>query len=114
MSYSKLCNKIKHRKYWDKILFSPVPRAEILHEGYRINITQEKEEDIKKAKEILNNAKIIFNDRKATSFSEFVQPGDRTLRVTHPASVAALRQMWAEEFRKSRLAQSLREKEGGK
>ena len=110
MVYSELCHKIKQRMFWDKILFSPAPSSNIIREGYRINISLEKEEEIRMAKEILQKANVtVFEDKVATSFSDSVEPGDRTIRVTHQLSVINLRKMWAKEFEKSRQAQALRE-----
>ena len=111
MSYSKVCHNIKDRMNWDKILISPVPRSRVLHEGYRINITSKKEDDIEQAKKILKEAGIIFEDRYATSYSETVEPGDRTLRVVHQKSVMNLRKMWMAELEKFRLAHTLKGKE---
>ena len=105
MCSSELCDSIKNRICWDKILISPAPHSNVIHEGYRINISLEKEEDIQQAKEILKQAGIVFDDRRATSFSDSVQPGDRTLRVIHQNSVTKLRRMWTEEFERQRLAQ---------
>lgn len=109
MNYSDLCRNIKQRMCWDKILFYPSPRAKVVHEGYRININTEKEEDIEQAKEILRKAHVVFEDKRSTSPSETVAPGDRTLRVFHQESVKNLRKMWAQEFENSRFAQTIRE-----
>lgn len=114
MSYSELCQNIKNRMCWDKILFFPNPHSKIIQEGYRLNITTEKKEDIEQAKEFLKREHIVFEDKKATSFSPTIRPGDRTLRVTLQSSVVALRKMWVKEFEKSRLAQSLKEKQRNK
>ena len=107
--YLALSQKIKNRMSWDKIFLIPAPRSKVLHEGYRINISGEDESDIEKAKAILTEADVIFDDRHATSFSESVEPGDRTLRVIHQKSVVNLRKMWADEFEKMKLARSLKE-----
>ena len=110
-SDSFLCQKIKTRDAWDKIFMTPVPRSRIIHEGYRINIELEKEENIARAKEILRKAGVVFEDRVATSRSETVKPGDRTLRVTHQLSVNNLRKMWIQEFEKSPLGQALKKQQ---
>ena len=94
---------------WDKIFLVPAPRSRVLHEGYRINISGEEEPDIEKAKAVLAEADVIFDDKCATSFSENVEPGDRTLRVIHQRSVINLRKMWADEFEKIRSVHSLKE-----
>ena len=110
-SYSELLLKIKNRGSWDKIFMAPAPRSKVVHEGYRINIELENEAEIEKAKEFLREAHVVFEDRKASSFSETVAPGDRTLRVIHQVSVVNLRKMWAEEFEKSPLGQALRKQQ---
>ncbi|MGN0919556.1 MAG: hypothetical protein ACI4OR_02200 [Alphaproteobacteria bacterium] len=106
--YFGILQKIKSRDAWDKILMAPAPRSKVIHEGYRINLELEKEEEIEQAKEFLRDAHVAFEDRIATSFSETVAPGDRTLRVIHQQSVVNLRQMWAKEFEKSPLCQALK------
>ncbi len=108
---SFLRQKIKTRDAWDKIFMAPVPCSKVIHEGYRINIELEKEEDIARAKEILRKAGVVFEDRVATSRSETVEPGDRTLRVTHQFSVNNLRKMWAQEFEKSPLGRALKKQQ---
>lgn len=108
---SELCKKLKQRPFWDKIRFSPSPHSRLINEGYRINISAEREEDIEHAKEFLEKAHIFFEDKTASSFSETIEPGDRTLRVTHQLSVNNLRKMWANEFEKSRLRQTLKKQQ---
>ena len=108
MASSELCRNIMNRMCWDKILISPAPRSGAIHEGYRINIDKEDEATIQRAKKILQDQGIVFDDRKATSFSESVQPGDRTLRVIHQKSVVNLRKMWEAEFKKSILNQTVK------
>ena len=108
MSYSELAHNIKQRMCWDKVRILLTPRSRAFQEGYRINISLTKEKEIQEAKEILKKAQVVFEDRKATSFSDTVRPGDRTLRVIHQKSVQNLRKMWAEEFEKSPLGQALK------
>ena len=109
---SDLCKRIKQVDFWDKILFSPFPRSHVIREGYRINITSQEEEEIKEAKEFLQRAHILFEDRIASSFSETVAPGDRTLKVTQQLSVNNLKKMWANEFEKSPLGQAMKRQQG--
>lgn len=108
--YSELSKNIKKAMCWDSFLISPAPRSRLMYEGFRINITAEKEEDIQKAKDILKKAKVDFEDRRATSYTQTIQPGDRTLRVVLPPSVENLKRLWAEEFEKSKFAQTMRER----
>ena len=108
---SNLCKNIKNTKYWDQIFVEPAPRLP-LRPGYRINITNDPEEEIEKAKEILKKAGVIvFEDREATSYSNTVRPGERTLRIVHAFSVMNLKKMWEkeEELEKSSMAKSLKE-----
>lgn len=107
--YSELCDNLGMRSCWDKIF---IATGRVVREGYRINISLAKEFEIKRAKEILSDADVVFEDRKATSYSDTVQPGDRTLRVIHQRSVCNLRRFWTDKVERSRLAQSLREKYG--
>ena len=90
--HSDLCENIKDAKYWDEIFVAPAPCTPFVT-GYRINITDEPEEEVRKAKKILSDALIFVEDRKATSYSKTVQPGNRTLRVIHQQSVTNLRRI---------------------
>ena len=90
---SNLCENIKDLERWDLIYVERAPRLPLVP-AYRINITDEPEEEIKKAKEILKKAGVIvFEDREAKSYSHTIRPGDRTLRVTHAFSVMNLEKM---------------------
>ena len=100
---SELLKKVKNPYFWDQIFMAPIPRSRQVREGFRINIELEKEEDIEDIKKFLRKFYIFFEDRKATSFSGTVAPGDRTLRVIQNASVANLKKMWNKEFEKSPL-----------
>ena len=99
--YSELCSLIKSRWAWDKIFM--VLGREVC-EGYRINISLAKEFEIERAKQILSDENIIFEDKKATSTSDRVKPGDRTLRVIQPMSITYLRQFWRKNAKPVRFA----------
>ena len=97
---SILCASVKKRSAWDKIFMAPLPRSRVIREGYRFKITHCDEEEIEAIKKILAAEHVLFEDRIATSESERVRPGDRTLRVIHQNSVANLRSMWTKEAKR--------------
>ena len=112
MANSELCQNIKNAKYWERFLFSPTERSRVLYEGFRIKITTEKEEDIEKAKKILSDAGIVFDDKIATSFTGgTISPNDRTFRVINQVSVRKLKSIWEKEFRKEHLNRNSNERE---
>ena len=108
---ANLCKRIKQYTSWDDIYMSPAPYVPPVH-GFRININHESEEEIKKAIALLKKQKItVVEDKKATTYSSTIKPGDRTLRVIHAFSIMNLKKMWKEEdeLKKSSLAKSLKE-----
>ena len=117
MVESDLCKKVRYGIDWDPISMKGLfPRSDKIQNGYRINITLEKEEDIEEAKRILKENRVdSVEDKIASSFSKTIMPGDRTLRViVQNQSVINLEKMWDKERANSPYGRAMKAARGGR